>query len=194
MSIMDFASAAQIATPGLTMATPGSLASTAMSAGRSIASEVAQFSHIGLAMRFKVSVSNYGTLGHWTSCDGLKVDFKFDVVRSGGEYGSAHVLPQNVVFGPVTLKRAIEAVYSDTVRAWLTSMFVNWNAAEGEYKSSNTVTIELYDVYQVKAIATWTLQGAFPVSWSGPQLNAKGSEVAMETLVLEHDGFLGMVP
>ncbi len=194
MSIMDFASAAQIAAPGMTMAAPGSLASTAMSAGRSMASEVAQFSHVGLTMRFKVTVSNYGTLGHWTSCDGLKVDFKYDVVRSGGDYGSTHVLPQNVAFGPVTLKRAVEAVYSETVKRWLTSMFVIWNTEQGEYKSQNTITIELFDVYQLRPVATWTLQGAFPVSWSGPQLSAKGSDIAFETLVLEHDGFLGKLP
>jgi phage tail-like protein len=54
------------------------------------------------------------------------------------------------------------------------------------------VTISLLDVYQDTAMpaATWQLQSAFPSSWSGPSLNAKSGDVAMETLTLEHDGFL----
>lgn len=195
MTIPDFASAAQLTVPSVAQpATPGSAVSTAVSAGRTMASEVARFSPVGLTMRFKVTVSNYGTLGHWTSCDGLKVDFKYDAVRSGGEYGTTHVLPQNVVFGPVTLKRAVEAVYTDKVRAWLMTMNMIWCADEGEFTTDNVVLIELFDVYQKIPVARWPLENAFPVSWSGPQLNARTNEVATETLVIEHSGFLASLP
>lgn len=195
MSIMDVASAAQIALPSVAQpAVIGSAASTAMSAGRSTLSEVAKFSSIGLTMRFKVTVSQYGTLGHWTSCDGLKVDFKYEEVRSGGDYGSTHILPQSVVFGAVTLKRAIAAGYTNLVREWLTEMYELWNTTPGVFKSEDTATIELYDVYQAEPVATWILQNAYPISWSGPQLSAKTNEVATETLVLEHDGFLVSLP
>lgn len=195
MSIMDVGSAAQIALPSVAQpAVAGSAISTAASAGRTMSSEVARFSPIGLSMRFKVTVSNYGTLGHWTSCDGLKVDFKYEEVRSGGDYSSTHILPQSVVFAPVTLKRAVEAVYTDQVRAWLMTMYMLWNTEPGEFKSENTVTIELFDVYQLHPVATWMLEGAYPVSWSGPQMSAKANEVATETLVIEHDGFLASLP
>jgi phage tail-like protein len=33
-------------------------------------------------------------------------------------------------------------------------------------------------------VVRWRLQNAFPVKWKGPDLNAKGNEVAIETLEL----------
>jgi len=88
----------------------------------------------------------------------------------------------------------LEAVYTDQVRAWLMTMYMLWNTEVGEFKSESTATIELFDVYQVNPVATWVLEGVYPLSWSGPQMSAKSNEVAMETLVLEHNGFLASLP
>ena len=190
MSVSDFASAAQIAMPQLaTPAAPGSLAESLVSAGRSRLSGVSQFRRLGLAMRFQVEVSTGFKLGQWISCEGLKVDFKYDEIRSGGDYARTHRLPQSISFSPVTLRRAVEYPYSDTVQAWLRQVAVEWQQGTGEVMLGTTVTISMLDVYQNTA-ATWQLQGAFPVSWSGPSMGAKSSEIGSETLVLEHNGFL----
>jgi phage tail-like protein len=193
----EIASAAQIGLPRIaTPAAAGSAASTAVSAGRSLASELTQFRHLGLAMRFKVEVSDLGLpgmdLGNWTACEGLKVDFKYDSIRSGGDYATSHILPQVIVFGPVTLRRAVESPYSKTVQLWLSRVAAQWQAGTGEPNLGTTVTITMFDVYQnpEAPAASWQLQNAFPVSWAGPSMSAKGGEIAMETLVLEHDGFL----
>lgn len=193
MSLSEFASAAQMAVPQLaTPAVAGSAVSSVASAGRSLLSGVSEFSRIGLAMRFHVEVTGLGLdLGDWSTCDGLRVDFKFDLVRSGGEYTAAHVLPQVVSYSPVTLKRAVLKPYSDSLRTWLQSIATQWQNAEGEVNVGTVVAISLLDVYQDTPAATWELQKAFPSSWSGPSMNAKSGDVAMETLVLEHDGFLG---
>jgi len=37
-------------------------------------------------------------------------------------------------------------------------------------------------------IVVWKLQNAFPVKYSGPVLEANGSDLAIETLVLTHEG------
>jgi phage tail-like protein len=196
VSLSDFASAAQIAMPQVASpAVAGSAGSAAASAGRSLMSGVSEFRRIGLAMRFHVKVTGLGLdLGDWISCDGLKVDFKFESIRSGGDCASTHVLPQVISYTPVTLKRAVLKPYSDSVQAWLASIATQWRSADGEYDPSTTVTISLLDVYQNPDLpaGTWTLQKAFPSSWSGPSLNAKSTDVAMETLVIEHDGFLGV--
>jgi phage tail-like protein len=192
----EFFSAAQIAMPQLaTPAAPGSLVETAVSAGRTLASEVAQFRHLGLAMRFSVKVGQLGQgldLGHWTSCDGLKVDFKFDSIRSGGEYGTTHILPQSISYGAVTLKRAVEFPYSHVVRKWLQTVAAAWQDGTGEADIGTTVTISMFDVYQNlnQPAMTWQLSNAFPISWTGPSMSAKSSDVASETLVLDHDGCL----
>jgi phage tail-like protein len=192
MSLSDFASAAQMAMPQVaTPAVAGSALSTAASAGRSLMSKVSEFHRVGLAMRFNVHVSGLGlNLGDWSSCDGLKVDFKFDSVRAGGEYRGTHVLPTMVSYGPVILKRAILKPDSDVLKAWLRKVATDWENTQGELKTGTTVTINLLDVYQDAPAMTWDLANAFPVSWSGPSMNAKSGDIATETLVLEHDGFL----
>jgi phage tail-like protein len=197
VSTSDFFSAAQIGMPQLaTPAAPGSLVESAVSAGLSRASGVSLFRHFGLAMRFKVEVGDldFGgiDLGNWTSCEGLKVEFKFDPIRSGGDYSSTHILPQSVAFGPVTLKRAVERQYSAAVQEWLRMVAAEWQSGTDEFTLGTTVTISLLDVYLSPAApaATWQLRNAFPISWSGPSMSAKSSEIASETLVLDHDGFL----
>ncbi len=195
----EFASAAQIALPqAATLAAPGTAASSAVSAARGLASSVSTFPNIGLSMRFIVEVtgSNFGrvNLGGWTSCEGLKVEFKYDTIRSGGDYGNPHILPQHISFSPVTLKRAVERPYSQRVQLWLTQVATEWTQGPGEPNIGTTVTISLLDVYQNDELpaAQWQLQNAFPVAWSGPSMNAKSNEIAYETLVLEHEGFLVM--
>ncbi len=138
MSISDFASAAQIGMPGIaTPAAPGSAVSSLAVGLPSRASGVSRFRHLGLAMRFMVEVTGVKIpgllkLGGWTSCDGLKVDFKFDSVRSGGEYSSTHVLPQHISYSQVTLKRAVEFPYSEYVQQWLRQVALEWNRSDGE--------------------------------------------------------------
>lgn len=196
MSLSDFASAAQIAMPQVASpAAAGSALSTAASAGRSLMSGVSEFRRIGLAMRFHVVVTGLGVdLGDWVSCDGLRVEFKFESVRGGGDCATTHVLPQVISYTPVTLKRAVLKPYSDSVQAWLAAIATQWRTGDGELNARTTVTISLLDVYQNAELpaGTWTLQNAFPSSWSGPSLSAKSTDVAMETLVIEHDGFLGV--
>ena len=41
-----------------------------------------------------------------------------------------------------------------------------------------------------KAIATWNLDGVYPVKWNGPSLDVGNNQVATESLELAHNGFL----
>jgi phage tail-like protein len=180
------------------MSAPGTLASAAVSAGRG-AANAAQFPRLGLSMLFTVSVGSLGSLGQWTACDGLRVDFRFDRVRSGGEYGHDYILPSGISYPPVTLRRGMDPVASRKVRDWLRTVAERWQLWEGEPGprpfAGTTVTVSLHDVYKdpEAPVAVWSLQNAYPVSWSGPSLNARTNEVAVETLVLEHEGFLAEV-
>jgi phage tail-like protein len=170
-----------------------SAASSAVSAARSVPSMFSGFRKLGVAMRFTVKigepVDKIYSLGDWTSCEGLKVDFKFDEIRSGGSYASSNVLPQSVVYSPVTLRRAVEHKTSDTVQSWLREVAAEWDGGSGRPYQGKTVVIELHDVTGVP-VAKWQLSEAFPVSWSGPTLSAKSGDVATENLVLAHAGFL----
>ena len=37
-------------------------------------------------------------------------------------------------------------------------------------------------------VVRWNFINAWPTKWDGPHLNAKGNEIAVETLVLAHEG------
>lgn len=50
-----------------------------------------------------------------------------------------------------------------------------------------TVIIQLLDE-EDKPLFTWTLKNAFPKKVTGTQMNAKTGEVAIEELVLAHEG------
>jgi phage tail-like protein len=60
---------------------------------------------------------------------------------------------------------------------------------DGAGPPRGTVAIDLQDVHQ-KVVASWKLRNAYPVSWSGPALDARQNAVAVETLTLDHEGFL----
>jgi phage tail-like protein len=38
-------------------------------------------------------------------------------------------------------------------------------------------------------LATWNLEGVYPVRWTGPSLDISNNQVASETLELAHNGF-----
>jgi phage tail-like protein len=79
----------------------------------------------------------------------------------------------------VTLKRGVIGEL-DTLHNWI-RQFRNGEAPKGR-----TVTISLYSEQQGRTTVaqTWKLSGAQPMKYTGPSLNAKGTDVAIEELVL----------
>jgi phage tail-like protein len=152
---------------------------------------------LGLSMRFQVVVGAGSgmSLGHWTSCEGLKVNFNFDTFFEGGDYATPHVLLKAVEFPNVTLKRAVEQPYSTTVQDWLGMVAAAWQVGDTSL-IGQPVVITLLDAFQLPSnpAAEWVLSDAFPVSWTGPSMAAKSNDVATEILVLRHSGFLGSTP
>ena len=144
---------------------------------------------LGLAMRFRVSVDGIN-LGSWASCAGLSVEFKNKRVNEGGNYEYSVILPERLEYRAITLRRAMTSKDSAIVQRWLTSVVSGWyNAGSPRSYAARTAQIELLDVGQ-QNVATWTLRNVFPSRWVGPDLDATGSRVAVESLELVHEGFL----
>ena len=57
-----------------------------------------------------------------------------------------------------------------------------------------TVTIQLLASAGGEPVVSWRLEGARPVRWSGPALDAAGNEVAMEELELAYDELVWLEP
>jgi phage tail-like protein len=144
--------------------------------------------NFGLQMRFKVTVDGL-SLGYWASCKGLSMTFKATRIEQGTVYDSYQYLPDRVEYSDVTLVRAMQSQDSGKVWTWLADCKKQWYGAEPGDWSSKTAVIQLFDA-QYQSVAKWTLANVYPKQWHGPDLDAMGTSVALETLVLAHEGFL----
>jgi phage tail-like protein len=144
---------------------------------------------IGMAMRFRVVVDDID-LGGWATCTGLQVNFESTAVQEGANYEYQTILPERVTYQAITLKRAMTQQDSAQVQRWLAQVVSQWyDATSPSDYSARTARITLLDAYGGE-VASWSLRSIYPHSWKGPDLNASGSEVAIETLELVHEGFL----
>ena len=72
---------------------------------------------------------------------------------------------------------------TDGVGEWATMTVGRGSRQKGEVK------IELYDAHHEK-VADWTLKNAMPKKWKISGFEAGGNQVAVESLEIEHNGFL----
>lgn len=89
-------------------------------------------------------------------------------------------IPGMPKFTNVTLKRGVFSQNLD-FQNWLTSQ--KYNRID-----RRTVTISLLD-QDGNPLITWKLLKAYPVKIEGPTMKSDGSEVAMESMELVHEGF-----
>ena len=99
--------------------------------------------------------------------------------REGTDKSSAaRLLPGRVEYGPLVLRRGF---------AGDAQLFEWWSSVADGNPDRRNVSVVLLDE-QRQEVARWNLTRAWPTKWSGPALNAKGNEVAIETLELAHEG------
>lgn len=142
---------------------------------------------LALTARFHVSVQGVN-LGGWARCQGLEVKFNPERQTEGGNYQYKTVMPGQVEYSPVILSRAISQQDTDKVLSWLRDYAQNWVDAN-KSGGGGTATITLFDSRGTQ-VTSWTLRNVYPESWKGPDLDAMNAGVAMEQLVLAHEGFL----
>lgn len=144
---------------------------------------------LALTARFHVSVQGVD-LGGWARCQGLEVKFNPERQLEGGNYQHETIMPGQIKYSPVILSRAISQQDTDKVLTWLKDRAANWvDADTSRQGAGGTATITLFDSRGIK-VTSWMLRNVNPESWKGPDLDAMNAGVAMEQLVLAHEGFL----
>ena len=100
--------------------------------------------------------------------------------RTGGDKeNSVRKVPGLAKNGDVTLKRGI--IGSLNLYQWINDV------RNGDVNAHRTVTIQLLSEDLTTVAMTWKLLRAWPVKYTGPTLDAKGTDVAMEELVLAYE-------
>lgn len=133
------------------------------------------------SLRFTVTIDGHSSLGNWTKCEGLNVEYEVHEYSEGGLNGFVHRLPGRAKYQNIKLTRPIDAS-SAAVAGWVASVQAMGNRV--------TAQIAVVDA-EGKPITFWNLLDVFPVRWSGPNLDVDTAQVATESLELAHNGFLG---
>ena len=139
---------------------------------------------IGLANRFVVTIEpGSHSLGSWQKCEGLDVTWDMPEYRSGDAGNFRVFFPANTKYAAVKLMRAASKDDTKLVKTWLEKNQFTY------MESRSDITIELMDS-SGKPVHSWTCRSGQPKKWSINSMDAGASQVAIETLEFEHEGFL----
>jgi phage tail-like protein len=125
---------------------------------------------------FRVEIDNL-TIAGFSECSGLGSEVDVIEYREGGDH-LVRKLPGLRKFNNITLKRGITK--SSELQDW------HKNILNGVPDRRNGAIILLDD--DRTEVVRWKFSNAFPRKWEGPNLNAKGNEVAIETLEIACEG------
>jgi phage tail-like protein len=117
----------------------------------------------------------------FTECSGLGSTTEVIETREGGDNTTVRKLPGKTSYSDITLKWGLTA--SPELWAWRQGII------DGQVQRKNG-SIVCYDLTNRQEVARWNFVNAWPTKWDGPAWNAKGNEIAIETLVLAHEGIV----
>ena len=122
---------------------------------------------------FRVEISGVAIAG-FAECSGLRIEVDVIEYREGGDPSPVRKLPGLSKVGDITLKRGITA--SRELYDWINA--IGNGAAD---RRSGSFILQDDDR---RDVVRWNFTEAFPRKLEGPNLDAKGNDVAIESLTL----------
>jgi phage tail-like protein len=116
--------------------------------------------------------------GGFSECSGLQVETETIDYREGGLNDYVHRFAGPTKYPPLILKHGLTQI--DGLWSW------HQEVVTGKITRRNG-TIYLLDKQRLP-VMWWDFKEAFPVKWSGPDLNASSGNVAIESVELAHRG------
>jgi len=116
--------------------------------------------------------------GSFSEVSGLDAEIDPIEYRTGDEDITVRKIPGLRKYSNITLKRGLTLDHSlwDWMKQGLDGKVVR-----------TTMSIMLLDGAR-QPVLRWNVREAWPCKWEGPDLNAKGNDVAIETLEICHEG------
>jgi phage tail-like protein len=126
---------------------------------------------------FIVEIDGINAAG-FTECSGLSTTTDVIEYREGNERSGARKLPGLTKFTNIVLKRGM----TRSRDLW------NWRKTviDGAVERKSGAIVLLAD--DRTPVGRFRFRDGWPTKWEGPALNAKSSEVAIETLEIAHEG------
>jgi phage tail-like protein len=130
---------------------------------------------------YKLEIGGIQNAG-FSECSGLNTENTPIEYREGADKPlTVRKQPGLMKYGNITLKRGITKDM-DLVK-WLKTV------SDGDVNRLPSISIILQDEQQKEA-ARWNLSNAWACKWTGPDLKANASEIAIESLEICHEGVL----
>ena len=125
-------------------------------------------------------------IGVFREVHGLSLTVGVQEVREGGQNGFVHKLPSQMSWPNLVFRRGV--TNSDALFEW-----VGKSSGEGFAANNNKLQRCTGAVTVVSStgarLRSWEIDGAFPVRWAGPDLDATRSDPLEEELEVAHHGF-----
>lgn len=123
--------------------------------------------------RFRVEIQGVQQMG-FTECSSIGSHLEIVEYREGGDPINVRKLPGKVSYPDITLKWGLTD--SQELYKW------HLDVVKGTIKRVSGSVVQLDDTGKEKV--RWNFFNAWPSKWDGPAFNAKGNDVAIETLTL----------
>lgn len=129
------------------------------------------------AFNFLVEIDGITRAG-FQECSGLDTSQDPIEYREGTDSLTPRKLPGIVKFSNITLKWGL----TDDAELW------DWRkqVSDGKIERKNGSIVLMDDAGEEKA--RWNFREGWPTKWTGPSFNATGTDVAVETLEIAHEG------
>lgn len=126
--------------------------------------------------RFKVSVG--GAEAGFNEVTGFDISIDTIEYREGDDPTTPYKLPGLTKYSNITLKHGV----TDSMDLY------NWikDCVEGKIERKVVTIMALGE--DGSTLATWEITESWPVKYTAPDFNATGSEVAIESMELAHEG------
>ena len=124
---------------------------------------------------FVVKIPDIDTIGFFSHCSGLELSLDVYEYQEGGNNDFVHRLPGRLNFPNLILSRGLTEE----------DALLKWFSASQTQAQRKEMTLTLTDG---QVSRTWTFVDAYPVKWTGPQLDSAGGSVATESLEIAHTG------
>jgi phage tail-like protein len=115
----------------------------------------------------------------FTDCSGLGSTTEIIETREGGDNTTVRKLPGKTSYSDITLKWGL----TNSTELW------DWRQqiVDGIVTRKNG-SIVVFDLTNHTEVVRWNFVSAWPTKWEGPVFSGKGTDIAIDTLVLAHEG------
>jgi phage tail-like protein len=134
---------------------------------------------------FSVEIDNI-IVASFSEVRGLQIEVETEPYREGGVNDFVHTFPKGIKYEHLVLKRGIAGLsVLDYLNYWYKSVMY------GDIIRKNVTVILMDSAGNDRR--RWSFKGAYPVKWTGPELKADSSTIAIESIELAHQGIFYVI-